>query len=77
MKPNADHCALLSINSLYGGYIKGLGKKTGTFSHHMFCGNLDNITQKQMDSMFYIKKTKTIDKNNIYTYISKLTLTKS
>ena len=55
MKPNADHCALLSINSLYGGYIKGLGKKTGTFSHHMFCGNLDNITQKQMDSMFYIK----------------------
>ena len=37
------------MNSLLGGYIKGLGKETGEFSHHVFCGKLD-ITQKQMDS---------------------------
>ena len=40
---------LLPMNSLLGGYIKGLGKETGEFSHHVFCGKLD-ITQKQMDS---------------------------
>ena len=61
-KSKADHCALLPINNLYGGYIKGLGKETGEFSHHVFCGKLDNITQKQMDNMFYITKVKKINK---------------
>ena len=51
-------------NNLYGGYIKGLGKETGEFSHQVFCAKLD-ISQKQMDSMlFYITKAKKIDKNN-------------
>ena len=70
-----DHCTLLPISNLYGGYIKGLGKETG-FSNHVFCGKLDNLTQHQMDSIFYIMQAKKIDKNNIYTYISKLTLIK-
>ena len=59
---------------MYGGYIKGLGKETGEFFHHVFCGKLDNITQKQMDSMLYIMKAKKVDKSNIYTYISYITL---
>ena len=53
---------------------KGLG--TGEFLDYVFCGKLDNITQKEMDSMFYIMKAKKIYENNIYTYISKLTLIK-
>ena len=76
LKSKTDHCALLPINNLYGGYIKGLRKEIGEFSYHVFCGKLDNITQKQMDSMFYMMKAKKIDKNNIYTYISKLMLIK-
>ena len=75
-KTKTDHCTLLPINKLYGGYIKGFGKETGEFSHHVFCGKLDNIAQKQTDSMFYLIKAKKIDKNNIYTYITKLTLIK-
>ena len=63
---------LLSISNLYGGYIKGLGEETGEFSHHVFCGKLENITQKPMDGTFYIMKAKKIDKN----YITKLTLIK-
>ena len=74
MKSKTDHCALLPINKLYGGYIKGLGEETGEFFHHVFCGKLDNITQKQMDSMLYIIKAKKVDKSNIYTYISYITL---
>ena len=42
----------------------------------VFYEKLDNITQKQMDGMFYRMKVKKIDKNNIYTYLSKLTLLK-
>ena len=52
---------------------KGLGKETQEFSHHVFCGKSDNITQKQIDGMFYIMKAKKIDKNSICTYIAKLT----
>ena len=51
MKSKTDCCALLPINNLYGGYIKDLGKATEEFSHHVFRGQLNNITQKQMDSM--------------------------
>ena len=75
-KSKTDHSALLPINNLYGEYMKRLGKETGEFSHHVFCGKLDGITQKQVDSMFYVVKAKKIDKNNIYTYISNLTLIK-
>ena len=50
-------------NNLYGGYIKGFGKETGEFSHQVFCAKLD-ISQKQMDSIFYIMKAKKVDKNN-------------
>ena len=64
MKSKVDHCTLLSIYNFYGGYIEDLGKKTGEFSHHVFCGKLD-ITQKQMNSMIYIMTVKKIDKNNI------------
>ena len=67
---------MLPINNLYGGLIKGSRKETGKFSHHVICEKLDNITQKEMDNMFYIVKAKNIDKNNIYTYISKLALIK-
>ena len=74
MKSKTDHCALLPINKLHGGYIKGLGKEIGEFFHHVFCEKLDNITQKQMDSMLYIMKAKKVDKSNIYTYISYITL---
>ena len=59
-----NHCALLPINNFYGGYIKGLGKEAGEFSHRLFCEELD-ITQKQMDSMFCIINAKKIDKTNI------------
>ena len=75
-KSKIDHRSFLFISNLYGEYIKGLGKETVEFSYHVFCGKLDNITQKHMDSMFYIVKAKKIDKNNIYTYITKLTLIK-
>ena len=75
-KSKIDHCSFLFISNLYGEYIKGLGKETVEFSHHVFCGKLDSITQKHMDSMFYIMKAKKIDKNNIYTYITKFTLIK-
>ena len=44
------------------------------FSHQVFYGKLDNITQKQMDNMFLIIKARKIYKNTIYTYITKLTL---
>lgn len=70
VKSKTDHCALLPNNKFYGGYNKGFGKETGEFFHHVFCGKLDNITQRQMDSMFYIMKAKKVDKSNIYTYIS-------
>ena len=46
-KLNTDHCTLLPINNLYA-----------DLSHHEFGEKLDNITQKQMDSMFYIMKAK-------------------
>ena len=46
------------------------------FSDHVFCGKLDNLNQKQMDSMFYIMKAKKTDKNKSNLYISKLTLIK-
>ena len=75
-KLKADTCALLPINNFYGGYIRGLGKEARKFSHQEFCGKLDNITQKQIYGMFYIMKAKKIDKNNIYTYITKLMLIK-
>ena len=55
-KSKTDHCALLPINNLYGGYIKGFGKETGEFSHHVICGLLDNITQKQMNSMLKVNE---------------------
>ena len=51
-------------------------KEAGEVSQHVFYEKLDNITQKQMDGMFYRLKVKKIDKNNIYTYLSKLTLLK-
>ena len=75
-KSKTDHCALLPVNNLHGGYIKVLGKETGEFSHHVFCGKLDYITQKQMDSMFYIKKVKKTDESNNYTYVAKFMLIK-
>ena len=51
-------------------------KEVGEVSQYVFCEKLDNITQKQMDGMFYRMKVKKIDKNNIYTYLSILTLLK-
>ena len=66
-----ETCPFLPINNLYGRYIKGR-----EFSHHVFCEKLDSITQKQMNSMFHIMKAKQIDKNNMYTYISKVMLIK-
>ena len=74
-KSKTDHCALLLINNLYCRYIKGLGKETGEFFHHVFFGKLDSITQKQIDSMFHLIKAKKTDKN-ICIYIAKLTLIK-
>ena len=53
-KSKTDHCVLLPINNLCGGYIKGLGKETGEFSPHFFNGKSSNITHKQIDSMFYV-----------------------
>ena len=44
-KSKTDHCDLLPINNLYVGYIKGLGKETVEFFHHVLCGKLGNITQ--------------------------------
>ena len=61
--------------NLYCRYIKGLGKETGEFFHHVFFGKLDNITQKQIDSMFHLIKAKKTDKNTCI-YIAKLTLIK-
>ena len=57
-KSKIYHCALLPISNLYGGYIKGLGKETGEFSHHVFCGKLDSITQKQRNNIFFYNEGK-------------------
>ena len=43
-KSKANHCALMPIKKLYGGYIKGLGKEIGEFSNHVFCEKLGNAT---------------------------------
>ena len=67
---------MLPRNNLYGGYIRGLGQEIREFNHHVFCGKLDHITQKQMGSMFYFMKVEKIDKSNIYTYTAKLPLIK-
>ena len=70
-KSRTDHCTLLPLYNLYGGYIEDLGKKTREFSHHVLCGKSD-ITQEQMGTMIYIMKVKKIDKNNIYTIFQSL-----
>ena len=69
-KSNTDDCALLPRNDLFSGWLrKGSRKFLPSYV-------LWKITQMQMGSMLFIMKAKKIEKNNIYTNISNLTLKK-
>ena len=69
-KSNTDDCALLPRNDLFSGWLrKGSRKFLPSYV-------LWKITQMQMGSMLFIMKAKKIEKNNIYTNISNLTLLK-
>ena len=58
-KSKADHCALLPIKTCIVDISKTWERKREIYL--VFCENLDNVTQKQMDSMFYIMIAKKID----------------
>ena len=69
-KSNTDDCALLPRNNLFSGWLRK-GDRKFLSSYVLW-----RITQTQMDSMLFIMKAKKIEKNNIYTNISNLTLIK-
>ena len=69
-KSNTDDCALLPRNNLFSRWLRK-GDRKFLPSYVLW-----RITQMQMDSMLFIMKAKKIEKNNIYTNISNLTLIK-
>ena len=60
----------------YKQYVWWIYQRLGKGNRRVLPSKLNNITQKQIDSMFQIMKAKKIDKDNIYTYITNLTLMK-